>query len=272
MTPPSTSLRAFFRSLHAHRELCWRLGVRELTQRFKGSMLGILWAVLTPLLTAAVFTLVFTGVFPSRWPGRSGDPADFALMLLVGLAVHGLMSEALSRAPGLVVGNASYVTKVVFPLEVLPVVTTLTAAFNLLVTLGLVLVGQLLLHGTLYWTTLFLPLVLLPYLILVTAAVAMVAACGVFLRDVAQVVGPAVMLMMFLGPIFYPLEAVPARMRPIVQMNPVTLIIEQSRAVTLYGHLPDFLGLAIYAAVALGLLAVAHWAFQRLRVGFADVL
>lgn len=272
MPHPPASLQALFCSLYVHRELCWRLGIRELTQRFKGSMLGILWTVLTPLLTAAVFTLVFTGVFPSRWPGRSGGAADFALMLLVGLAVHGLMSEALNRAPMLVVGHASYVTKVVFPLEILPAVATLTAAFNMLVTLGLVLVGQLLLHGTLYWTTLFLPLVLLPYLMFVAAGVAMLAACGVFLRDVTQVVGPAVMLTMFLGPIFYPLEAVPAPMRVVVQMNPVTLIIEQARVITLYGHLPDFLGLAIYAAVALVMLAVAHWAFQRLRMGFADVL
>jgi lipopolysaccharide transport system permease protein len=248
------------------------LSVRELTQKFQGSMLGILWAVLTPLLTAAVFTIVFTGIFPSRWPGRSGGAADFALVLLVGLAVHSLLAEAVNRAPMLVVGNASYVTKVVFPLEILPVVATLSAMFNLVVTFGLVLAGQVLLHGTLHWTTIFLPLVLLPFLILIVAAVSMLAACGVFIRDIAQLVGPAVMLMMFLAPVFYPLEAVPERIRFLVQLNPLTMIIEQSRAVLLYGQVPDILGLLAYGAVALGFLAVAHWTFQRLRPGFADVL
>ena len=180
MTAPPTSLRSLFASLLAHRDLCWRLAVREVTQRFKGSMLGLVWAVLTPLLTAAVFTLVFTGIFPQRWPGRSGSPLDFALILLVGMAVHGVLAEALSRAPQIVVGNASYVTKVVFPLEVLPFVTTLAALVNLAITLLIVLLGNLAVNGSLHATALFLPLVLLPYLVFVAAAVTFIAACGVF--------------------------------------------------------------------------------------------
>lgn len=256
----------------AHRDLCWRLTTREVTQRFKGSMLGLVWAVLTPLLTAAVFTLVFTGIFPQRWPGRSGAPLDFALILLVGMSVHSVLAEALSRAPHLVVGNASYVTKVVFPLEVLPVVTTLAALVNLCITLGIVLLGNLLVNGSLHWTALFLPLVLLPYLVFVMAAVAFIAACGVFLRDIALVITPVVTLMMFLSPVFFPLEAVPEAWRFLIRMNPITPIMEQARTVLLFGGWPDFSSLALYLGLALCSLAFAHWAFQRLRPGFADVL
>lgn len=272
MTAPPTSLRSLFASLLAHRDLCWRLTVREVTQRFKGSMLGLVWAFLTPLLTAAVFTLVFTGIFPQRWPGRSGSPLDFALILLVGMAVHGVLAEALSRAPQIVVGNASYVTKVVFPLEVLPLVTTLAALVNLCITLLIVFVGNLLVNGSLHWTAVFLPVVLLPYIVFVAAAVTFIAACGVFIRDIALVITPVVTLMMFLSPMFFPLEAVPQAWRFLLRMNPMTPIMEQSRTVLLFGGWPDFGSLALYLALSLVSLAFAHWVFQRLRRGFADVL
>jgi lipopolysaccharide transport system permease protein len=269
MIAPPASLRSLIASLLAHRDLCWRLTAREVAQRFKGSMLGLVWAVLTPLLTAAVFTLVFTGIFPQRWPGRSGAPLDFALILLVGMAV---LAEALSRAPHVVVGNASYVTKVVFPLEVLPAVTTLAALVNLGITLGVVLLGNLLVNGSLHWTALFLPVVLLPYLVFVAAAVAFIAACGVFLRDIALVITPVVTLMMFLSPMFFPLEAVPEAWRFIFRMNPITPIMEQARTVLLFGGWPDFVSLSLYLGLATCSLAFAHWVFQRLRPGFADVL
>ncbi|MFN3447716.1 MAG: ABC transporter permease [Roseococcus sp.] len=272
MDAPPASLRSLFASWFAHRDLCRRLTQREVTQRFRGSLLGLAWAVLTPLLTAAVLTLVFTGVFPQRWPGRSGAPLDFALILLVGMAVHGLMAEALSRAPTLIVGNPGYVTRVVFPLELLPLVTVLAASVNTLVTLGIVLLGNLLVNGSLHWTALFLPLVLLPYLVLVVAATALLAALGVFIRDIALVIAPVLTLLMFLSPMFYPLEAVPENWRFVIRANPMTPVMEQARTVLLFGGWPDVASLALYLALALGALAAAHWVFQRLRPGFADVV
>lgn len=272
MTVPPTSLRSFVASLIAHRDLCWGLTVREVTLRFKGSMLGLVWAVLTPLLTAAVFTLVFTGIFPQRWPGRGGSALDFALILLVGMAVHGVLAEALSRAPHIVVGNPSYVTKVVFPLEVLPVVATLASMVNLGITLLIVLVGNLLVNGSFHWTAVFLPLVVLPYLIFVVAAVTFIAAVGVFIRDIALVIAPVVTLMMFLSPMFFPLEAVPEAWRFLIRANPITPIMEQARTVLLFGGLPNFGSLALYLALSIASLGFANWVFQRLRRGFADVL
>lgn len=272
MVLPPTSLRLLFVSLLTHRDLIWRLAAREVTQRFKGSMLGLLWAVLTPLLTAAVFTLVFTGIFPQRWPGRSGAPLDFALILLVGMAVHGVLAEALGRAPHLVVSNASYVTKVVFPLEVLPVVTMLAVLVNLGIALAIVLLGNLAVNGSLHATALFLPVVLLPYMVFVGAAVMLIAACGVFLRDIALVITPVVTLAMFLSPMFFSLSSVPEGWRFLFRMNPITPIMEQARTVLLYGGWPDFGSLALYLGLAVLCLGIANWVFQRLRPGFADVL
>lgn len=272
MRSPPISLRRWIFSLAIHRDLIGRLVAREVSQRFKGSILGIVWAILTPLLTAAVFTLIFTEVFPQRWPGRSGSSIDFALIMLVGLAVHGVLAEALARAPQIVLGNANYVTKVVFPLEVLPAVTTLASLVNLAITLMIVLIGNLAVNGSFHATALFLPLVLLPYMVFIAAAVMFVAACGVFLRDIGLIMTPIVMLAMFLSPMFFPLEAVPEAWRFLVNMNPITPIMEQLRAVLLFGVWPDFVSLALYLLLAVISLGVANWVFQRLRPGFADVL
>ncbi|WP_165585303.1 ABC transporter permease [Roseococcus sp. SYP-B2431] len=264
-------LPAFFRSCLMHRELIARLVGREVSQRFRGSMLGLSWALLLPLLTAVVYTFVFSAIFQSRW-GNSQSHADFALMLLIGMAVHSLFAEAVGRAPGLVVGNPSYVTKVIFPLEILPVVAVLAAVLNAAIMLAIVIGGQLVLKGVAHWTVVFLPVILLPYLVFVAAGVMLCAAIGVFMRDLSQVIGLMVTMTFFLTPIFYPLEAVPERFRIVMRLNPLTSIIEQSRTVIIHGGLPDFASLAIYSLCALLSLAIGFWAFQRLRPGFADVL
>ncbi|WP_424811129.1 ABC transporter permease [Roseococcus sp. YIM B11640] len=261
----------FLESCLSHRELIVRLAGREISQRFRGSILGLGWALLLPLMTAAVYTFVFSAIFQSRW-GGSQDHAHFALMLLIGMGVHSVFAEAVNRGPMLVVGNPSYVTKVIFPIEVLPVVAVLSALTNAAIMLGIVILGQLLLKGVLHWTVIFVPLIALPYLVFVTATVMLCAAIGVFMRDLSQIVGLVVTVTFFLTPIFYPLEAVPERFRLVMRLNPLTSIIEQTRTVVIHGGMPDFVSLGLYFLCAVASLAIAVWVFQRLRPGYADVL
>jgi lipopolysaccharide transport system permease protein len=272
MTPSGLSLSSLGRSIIEHRQLVGRLVEREVTARFQGSVLGLAWMVLTPLLTAAVFTFVFSAVFQARWGLEQSSIFDFAIILLVGLAVHGIFAECVGRAPGLIIANSSYVTKVVFPLEILPVVVLLTSLVNASISLTIVVLGQLALNGVLNWTLVFLPVIMLPYLMFVLALLIFFAACGVFLRDLAQIVTLLVTMSLFLTPIFYPLTSVPPAFQTAMRMNPLTLIVEQARAVVVQGNLPDFMSLAIYFGCATLALAAAFWFFQRLRPGFADVL
>jgi lipopolysaccharide transport system permease protein len=272
MSVSTVSLSGFFRSIIAHRQLILRLARREVTQRFQGSTLGVAWMILTPLLTAAVFTFVFSAVFQTRWGGTQTGPFDFAILLLVGLAIHGIFAEAVGRAPLLIVGQASYVTKVVFPIEILPVVAVVSSLVNAVITVAIVVVGQLLLNGVLHWTVILWPLVIAPYLIFVSALVLFFAACGVFLRDLSQIVTLLVTCTLFLTPIFYPLDAVPGAFRTLMRLNPLTSIVEQSRTVIVFGGTPDFVSLSLYTLCALISLGLAFWLFQRLRPGFADVL
>jgi lipopolysaccharide transport system permease protein len=269
-----TGLSFLWRSVVEHRLLIARLVKREFEARFRGHLFGIFWAFVTPLLTAMMFTFVFSTVFRARWGTGTehAGAADFAIIFLTGMIVHTIFAEAISRAPTLILTNANYVTKVVFPLEILPLVTVATALINATIGLTIVLAGNLFLNGTFQPTIVLLPIVLLPFLILVLALVLFFAALGTYVRDISQILGLVVMASLFLTPIFYPVEAVPEGFRLFVRLNPLTLVVEQARAVVLYGHLPDFMGLGLFLIVASIALAFSFWMFQRLRGGFADVL
>ena len=188
------------------------------------------------------------------------------------MAVHGMFAETAARAPTLLTANANYVTRVVFPLEILPLVTVLNAAITAGVAMLIVILGNLLLHGQLNWTLLLLPVVLAPYIVVLLAVCFLLSAVGVFFRDLSQVVALLVTLSLFLTPIFYPISAVPPAFQVAMYMNPLTFPVEQARQLILAGRTPDWAALAVYLACALAALAGAHWLFQRLRKGFADVL
>jgi lipopolysaccharide transport system permease protein len=221
-----------------------------------------------------VYTFVFSEIFKSRWGGVGGDDSktQFAVVLFVGMIVLNLFSEVLNRAPSLILGNVNFVKKVVFPIEILPVIAMGAALFHGLISLGVLLLAFGFLNGYLQWTAVFIPLVLLPLVILTTGLAWMLASLGVFLRDVAQTIGIITTILLFLSPVFYPITAVPERFRVVIMANPLTFIIEQAREVLVWGHLPDWVGLASYTLAAL-LVGWAGYAwFQKTRKGFADVL
>ena len=256
-----------------HGSLIRILTWREISGRYRGSLFGSLWSLLTPLLMLAVFTFVFGVVAPTRWPGAQEQGIGmFALRLLAGMVVHGLLAEVLSRAPTLVSSQPNYVKKVVFPLETLGWVAMLTAAFHAAMAL-LVLVALDGVFGTGFsWSMLAIPLVLLPYVLLLTGLCWLVAALGVFLRDLNQLVGPLVMVCMFLGPVFYPRQAMPEAAQPWLALNPITVPVEQLRRVLFDAQWPQWEVLAQYSLVAIAAYLFGLWSFSRLKKGFADVL
>ena len=194
------------------------------------------------------------------------------MVLFVGMIVLSLFSEVVNRAPGLILSNVNYVKKVVFPLEILPVVSTGAASFHSLVSLGVLLAAFAIFNGYLQWTALFIPLVLLPLVIVTLGLSWMLASLGVFLRDVGQTVVILTTVLTFLSPVFYPVTAVPEQFRPWLMANPLTFIIEQAREVLIWGHPPNGWGLCLYTLAATLFAWVGYAWFQKTRKGFADVL
>lgn len=264
---------ALVRSLWQHRQLIVQMTKREVVGRYKGSAIGLAWSFLNPVFMLTVYTFVFSEVFKARWgAGEDESKAQFAVVLFVGTIVHGLFSEVLNRAPGLILSNVNYVKKVVFPIEILPVIAMGAALFHSLASLGVLLVVFALFNGYLHWTAVFTPLVLMPLAIFTIGLAWILASLGVFLRDVGQTVGIIITVLMFLSPVFYPVTAVPEKFRPWIMANPLTFIIEQAREVLIWGHLPEWSGLGIYTLAAAAVAAVGFIWFQKTRKGFADVL
>lgn len=271
-----TSPLALATGLWTNRELIVAMVKREIVGRYRGSIMGVLWSLLTPLLMLLVYTFVFSVVLKARWnsgaAGANDNRAQFAILLFAGLVVHGLFAEVANRAPSLVLGNVNFVKKVVFPLEVLPVVVAGAALFNAAISSMVLLAAVLVVTGSIAWTALLFPLVLLPLLMIVLGVGWILASLGVFMRDISQVVGLFTTIMMFLSPVFFPITAVPEFFRPWMQLNPLTFAIEQTRAVLIFGQPPDWLGLIKYTAAAVMIAWIGYVWFQKTRKGFADVL
>lgn len=269
-----TSLAALIGALWRNRDLIRQMTWRDVLGRYRGSLLGLAWSFFNPVLMLIVYTFVFSGIFKARWGGaeEADSHAQFALILFVGLIVNSLFAEILNRAPGLILNNVNYVKKVVFPLEILPVVAAAAAVFHALVSVGVLLLALLLVNGSLPWTAVFVPVVLVPLLVLTLGGAWFLASLGVYVRDVGQTIGIVTSIMMFLAPVFYPINALPEAYRSWMLLNPMTFVIEQARDVLIWGRVPNWYGLLAYSAVAMLIAWLGYFWFQRTRKGFADVL
>lgn len=268
----SVSPWSLISSIRMHRQMIVQMTRREVIGRYQGSILGLAWSFFHPVLLLMVYTFVFSVIFKARWVDDGNTNAEYALILFVGLIAHGFFAEVANRAPVLILGNANYVKKVVFPLEILPVVSLLAALFHVVISTLVLLVALAVVNEGVNWTVLLFPVVFLPLAILALGISWGLASLGVYVRDVGQAVGIVTMLMLFLAPVVYPVTAVPPQFRNYLLANPLTFIIEQSREVLVWGRVPDLTGLVIFTGVAM-LIAWAGFSwFQKTRKGFADVL
>lgn len=273
-SPPALSPGSLVSGAWRHRSLIRQLVWREIVGRYRGSVAGISWSLLYPILLLAVYTFVFSTVFGARWTGLAdgGGQTHFAVVLFVGVIVHGLVAEAITKAPALVLANSNLVKKVVFPLETLAWSVVGSALFHAVVSTLILLGAVWILEGGVPLAALWLPVIILPVLLLSLGIIWVLASLGVFLRDISQVAGLLAMSMMFLAPVFYPMSAVPESYRAWLFLNPITLPIEQMRASLFTGAAPDFLSLSCYYAVAIIVALLGYAWFQKSRRGFADVL
>ncbi|KHK65793.1 ABC transporter permease [Pseudomonas frederiksbergensis] len=259
-------------SLWRNRNMIRALVQREVVGRYRGSFMGILWSFFNPVFMLVVYTFVFSVVFKARWAGGSDSKTEFALILFAGLIMFNLFAECLNRSPTLILANANYVKKVVFPLEILPWVAVGSALFHMAISLVVWLIAYIFLFGAPHLTVLLLPLIVLPLIFLIMGLTWALASLGVYLRDVAQFIGILTTVLMFLSPIFYPASALPEKYQHLLMLNPLTPTIEYARDVLFWGRMPDFtiLGIYLMGSVVVAWLGFA-W-FQKTRKGFADVI
>lgn len=246
---------------------------RDLAGRYRGSLLGMAWPVLQPLSQILVFTLVFYEFMNLRWPvaGGQSDALDYGLNAFAGMAAFNFFAEILGRSPGAILAQPNLVTKVRFPVLVLPAVTVGAAAIHLVVG-GVLISFAMAVFREASLFVLLLPVFFVPMLLYGLGVAWVLSSLGVYLRDIGQVVPPLISLLMFLTPIFYPASMIPEKLRFLADLSPVAWSVEVFRELAILGRLPDLSLFATHLLVSAALALLAKAAFLRLSRGFADVL
>ena len=260
-------------ALWSQRDLLWQLSKRSIEGRYRGSMLGWTWSFATPLLMLAVYTFVFSEVFQARWGDLNElGPLGFAINLFAGLIVFNIFAEVANQSADLILNNKNLVTKVVFPLPILSATVLISALFHACTSLVVLMVFELASGNGVPVSIVLLPLTWLPAIGGFLALSWVLSALGVYLRDLGQVISVATNLLMFLSAVFYPLSALPERWQPLLQLNPLVVVIEQTRRVAVDGQLPSFGYVFSGSLIAVIGCELAFRCFQRASRGFADVL
>ena len=252
-------------------ELILSLAKRDLLTRYKGSMLGFVWAIVTPIVMIAIFTFIFAGMFGARF-GPSNSHWDYALYLFCGLVPWTMFQETLQQSAMTIVNHANLVKRVVFPLEALPVAQAFSALGNQLFATAALLIAVVLIHHRLPVTFLWFPVILIPQLLLAIGAGWLLASLGVFLRDIVPGVSLVLMAWMYLTPIIYPESSVPERFRLFISLNPFTPLVRNYRRIFLENQSPEWMSLGYFALIALIVFLFGYWWFARTRKNFADVI
>lgn len=261
-----------YRALTRHFNLIVQLARREVADRYRGSFIGLFWSFVNPLFMLLIYTFVFGVIFKARWNSQLGNHSAFALILFAGLNINSLFAECANRAPTLIISNSNFVKRVVFPLEILSWSAVSAALFHLLISTIALLAIALIVNGSLPWTVILFPIIVAVFLPFVAGTVWLLASLGVFLRDLKQAIGIITTALMFLAPVFYPKELVPPPYRELLYLNPLTVVVEASQNVLIWGKPPVWSHLAIYALASCLFAWAAFVWFQRTRKGFADVL
>ncbi len=256
-----------------NRDLLFQLVKRNIAVRYKGSVLGLFWSLAQPLMMLTVYTFVFSVIFKARWGiDNSDSKAAFAIIMFCGMAVFNIFSESVTGSCSLITGNPNYVKKVIFPLEILPIAQVSAATVLGFIWFGLLLLGAIIFMKGLAWTMLLLPLVLIPLILLSCGLSFLAASLSVFFRDIQHLIGVIIQILFFMTPIFYPIQAIPEQYRWVMQINPLSSIVEQARTIFLYGKMLDWTMYGTGLLISLVIFQLGLVWFIKTKRGFADVL
>ncbi len=254
----------FLKTCIETRELVIQIVARDIATRYKGSKLGITWSAINPLIMISVYTLVFSQVFKARWDtlGDAESTVNYGLNLFCGLLVFNIFSECITRSPLLISSNPNYVKKVIFPLHILGIMAVGSATINAAISATILLAIKTMFDGTIYVEVTTLPVIWLPMLFTCLGLAWILSTVGVFIKDITQLTNSVVSMMMFLSPIFYPIEALPIKIRWIGNINPIANTIESTRSIIMHGDLPNMSHWLLYLLASI---AWCEFSFKILK-------
>lgn len=261
-----------FNILWSNKYLLLKLTRKDIAQRYKGSILGIIWLVVIPIIMLCIYTFVFSEIFQAKWGGMTQDKFDFALMLFCGLSAFNMIAEVMSRSCSLIANNTNYVKKVIFPLEILPTVITLSALFNCIISYLILILANLFLRGKISPIIMYWFLAVIPLILLCLGLSYLFSSISVYLKDMSNIISVLITILMYASPIFFSVENVPNTYRKIILFNVITPIVENLRNVMLNYTGLDWGKYLISLALTIVILVVGYITFKKTKEGFADVL
>ncbi len=264
-------LPGLFRHLVRHGELIITMTWRDFGARYRGSFGGLVWSVFQPLVMMVIYTLVFSVFLKVRFTSGS-SPFEFSVYLLCGLLPWNALSESLTQSTQVLRNNVNLVKRVVFPLEILPLNLALAAAIQQVIGFLLLIPLAWLVTGKLQASLLLVPVILVFQMLFVTGVNWVAASFAVFLPDFRHVISLVLMVWMFLTPVVYPEDVVPAPLLLIFRLNPMARIVTLYRNAFMSGLLPSLTGLLGAGVLCLLVFMAGYFWFIRTRPGFADVL
>ena len=259
------------RSVWRNRKLIGSMVRRDVLSRYRGSFGGTLWTFLNPLLLMVTYFFVFGVVLRTRF-GNDTSRTGFVLYFLAGMLPWLAFSEAVGRSPYVILEYRTFVKKIVFPLETLPINLVISGAVTEAIGLLIFAIGLVVVRGSVPASVLWLPLLLIPQILFTAGLAWILAATGVYVRDLGQVTGYLLTLWFFLTPICYPESSLPASAIPILRFNPLFVLVRAYRAVFLENQSPSMRGMVGLWILSVAVAVIGYAWFHRLRKSFADVI
>jgi lipopolysaccharide transport system permease protein len=267
-------------------DLFFQLLKREIQQRYRGSILGSLWQFVNPLLLLSAYTIVFTFIFEAKWEQKIDQKGEFAVILFTGLIVYNIIVEMVNVSSNLIRNQPNLVKKVIFPLEMIPWVALANAMIQGAISLVILILMKFIIEIMSIWpnlkyldyeniipmTTFLLPVVWLQLIGWGISIGWFLSATGVYLKDIGQLSNIFSLILLFMSPIFYPIERLPDILKIWLEPNPLAQVITQTRDIIVWGRLPNWQSLFIYTFLSFVCAFLSLKYFQKLRSGFADVL
>jgi len=252
-----------FHMLFRHRRLIWNLTLLDFRLRYAGSRLGLVWLLLAPLLMLGAYLLLFGGILRVR-PDQSSTGVEYGLLIACGLLPWIGFSEGVTRGTASVLAQRNLIKSQVFPMELFPVSAVCAGLIGQLcgTLLLLVLLG---LRGMLGPNLAVLPFLLILQALFTVGLVWFLSCVNIIYRDTSQVVVLMMVLLMFISPIAYTQEMAPAGLKLVVELNPISYLIEGYRNALLYNQFPNVRGLVVFGGLALLVLLAGYRYFMHLR-------
>jgi len=244
---------------------------RDLKAKYVGSIMGFFWSVLNPLLILAIFTFVFSVILKIRLNNKGGI-ANFALYLFCGMLPWIAFQETITRSTTILLEHANLIKKVMFPSKILPLYISISSLLNQLIGSGILIIAILIKMRFISYYLIFLPFLLILQLLFTIGLAWFFSSLNVIFRDISQLISPLLLVWMYLTPIVYPREMVPAKFKAIILLNPLTSLINAYRDIFLRNRMPNINELLIFSIFAIISFIIGYKVFENTQRMFSDLL